>query len=224
MRAATHVLPLLVIACATVDDEPRPVTTPPAPVANTTALSVGPPPEFATPEHPQASLERADVAVVAHADVQLKVRVEFAGLAEDQGLNYLGVGSADDCDELVPEVQEIAVLDDGRWLVDAQMACRSGEDYFSATNEHALVLVDASQRRAEILWTGVDVGSDAMGVCVSWTLTSFLVDGDTLRISQSEVTKLDREAAERLPAAADGCEPKPEQTRELARIDLARPP
>jgi hypothetical protein len=63
-----------------------------------------------------------------------------------------------------------------------------------------------------------------MGVCVSSSVTSFVVEGDTLRISTTKVTTLDREAAKDLPAAAEGCEPKPEQTQDVARIELARAP
>jgi hypothetical protein len=238
MRALPHVLLPLAIACSTPDADPQ-RTTPPTtssptepeqvtsaypvgPVAGV-AMSVGPRPEYSSPEHEQFSLERNGVSVTSHADVALTVRVEFSGLGATEGLNYVG-GGATDCDQLLPDVHEIAVLDDGRWLVDAQLACRSGEDYFEATNEHALLLVDPAAREASVLWTVVDSGSYAMGVCVSSSVTSFELDGTVLRISRTDVTTLDEEAAKELPGAAEGCEPKPEQTQELARIELARAP
>jgi hypothetical protein len=226
---------------------PEPATAPPPaspvpdpPKATTVTdepglLTVGPTPEFTTPEHASTSLEHDGVTVHAHARwsahdelsavSKLQVRIEFGGASGDaSGLNYLGGGGDNSCDELIPELQELATLDDGRWLVDAQMTCRSGEDYFSASNDHTLLLIDPKRRHAEILWTGVDTGSNAMGVCVSSSVTSFILEGTTLRISKTEVTTLDREAAEQLPGAAEGCEPKPEHTQELARIELARTP
>lgn len=195
---------------------------------------MGPEPEFAKPEASRASLEHdgATVFALAHllpndesvSTTQLQVRIEFAGLPPEFGLNYVGGGGDQSCDEVIPEVQEVAVLDDGRWLVDAQLACRSGEDYFSAKNDHTLLLVHAKGRGAEVLWTGVDTGSNAMGVCTSSSVTSFVVEGNVLRVSTTESTTLDREAAKQLPAAAEGCEPKPETTRDVARIELPKSP
>jgi hypothetical protein len=221
-----------------------PVPAPPAPptdlatiaaAAAGPGLSVGPPPKFAAPALGTARASHAGATVVAHAHLPesenfdttsaLQIRVEFAALPDEaHGLNYLGGGGNNSCDELRPELQEIAILDDGRWIVDAQMACRSGEDYFSATNDHSLLLIDPARPHAEVLWTGVDTGSSAMGVCVSSSVTSFIIEGTTLRISTTEITTLDRESAEQLPAAAEGCEPKPERTQDVARIELTRAP
>ena len=116
----------------------------------------------------------------------------------------------------------IAKLDDGRWLVSAQLACRAGEDYFSADNEHTLIVVDPPARTAKVLWTGSDSGSNAMGVCVESSVHAFEVGGDALIIRKTEVTELDTEAAKELEAAAEGCVAKPETTTEVERISLAR--
>ncbi len=223
--------------------EPAPAPIPPpdltpatmAAAAAGSGLSAGPPAEYEQPERAHAKLSHGGATVVAHAHMipqpefgditQLQVRIEFAALPGDAfGLNYVGGGGDDNCDELTPAVQEIALLDDGRWLVDAQLACRAGEDYFSARNDHTLLLVDPKRPHAEVLWTGVDTGSNSMGVCVSSSVAEFVVDAGVLRITNTEITTLDREAAERLPAAAEGCKPKRERSSELARIELVRAP
>lgn len=152
--------------------------------------------------------------------VQIQARVEFEGASV--GLNHVRTMAGSYCDQLVPEVQEIAKLDDGRWLVSAQLACRAGEDYFSADNEHTLIVVDPPARTAKVLWTGSDSGSNAMGVCVESSVHAFEVGGDALIIRKTEVTELDTEAAKELEAAAEGCVAKPETTTEVERISLAR--
>src|SRR5690606_11197494 len=117
----------------------------------------------------------------------------------ERGLNHSRVVTGGYCEELVPEVQEVAKLDGSRWLVDAQLACRAGEDYFSADNAHTLILINGEQRSAAVLWTGADAGTSAMGVCVSESVHSFEVSGDELIIRKTESTELDAEAAKELP-------------------------
>jgi len=159
--------------------------------------------------------------------LHIQVRVEFEGAEADRGLNHTRVVAGSYCDELVPELQEIAKLEggpslDGLWLVDAQLACRGGEDYFVAENAHTLIAVDSKARTAAVLWTGADQGSNSMGVCVSSSVSSFEVSGEELIIRKTEVTELDEEAAKELSAAAEGCADKPVTTTEVARIKLAR--
>jgi hypothetical protein len=191
------------------------------------------PHENASEESAVASLSHAGVTVRASAHAEpgaeefeyttaLQIRVEFDVLpGEDLGLNRVAGGGDDYCDELVPFVQEIAKLDDGRWLVDAQLACRAGEDEFSARNEHNLLLIEPARPHAELLWTGEDSGESAMGVCVSSSVTSYELVDEALVIRKTEVTSLDQELAKELPAGAEGCKPEPERTTLLTRIDLA---
>jgi hypothetical protein len=221
-----------------------PAPTPPAPPPDLATIAaaaagpgftVGPPPKFAAPPRADARASHASAKVLAYAHLPesenfdtksvLQLRVEFAALDDEAyGLNYLGGGGDNSCDDLWAEVQQIASFDDGRWLLDAQMACRNGADYFRATNDHTLLLIDLQRPRAEVLWTGVDKGRSAMGVCVSSSVTNFDVEGDAVRISKTEITTLDREAAKELTAAAEDCDPKPEQTTDVARIELTRKP
>lgn len=164
--------------------------------------------------------ELDDDESVSH--VKVWVGVEFAGVGS--WLVHQRTLEKTSCDELVREVQEIAKLEDGRWLVDAQLACRRGEDYFSAENAHTVIAVDLTARSAEVLWTGLDEGSSAMGVCVSFSTATFELVGDDLVIRRVTSTELDREAAKDLPEAARGCRPRPERIELLERISLVSPP
>ena len=155
------------------------------------------------------------------AHVRIWVGVEFAGVGS--WLVHQRTLEQTSCDELVREVQEIAELEDGRWLVDAQLACRRGEDYFSAENAHTVVAVDPTTHSAAVLWAGLDTGSSAMGVCVSWSTVTFEVVGDELVIRRSSGTDLDREAAKELPEAARGCRRQAERTKLVERVSLVPP-
>lgn len=197
-------------------------------------LKLGLAPKLAVPAKDSVTWKQAGTKLTAFAHaalegeepavkVQLRLRIEFAALpAPEFGLNYVAPGSAFYCGELIPRLQEIGSLPDGRWLVDAQLNCRSGEDSFSATNEHTLLLIDPSRPHAQVLWKGVDTGSDQAGICVSSSVTEFELEGATLRITNTSVTKLDEQQAKELPGPAEGCKPMPERTVEVARIDLKR--
>jgi hypothetical protein len=154
--------------------------------------------------------------------LRIQVRVEFEGLGAEQGLNHVRAVAGSYCDQLVPEVQEIAKLDDGRWLLDAQLACRGGEDYFSADNAHTLIVVDSKAHTAAVLWVGADTGSNAMGVCVASSVSDFEVSGEEVIVRKTEITELDKAEAKQFPDAAEGCVAKPKTTTEVARISLAR--
>jgi hypothetical protein len=182
-------------------------------------------------EHQPLSHAGATVSVSPHVvkpkpegehTLHIQVRVDFEGVEAERGLNHSRVVTGSYCEELVPEVQELAKFDGERWLVDAQLACRAGEDYLSADNAHTVILIDGTQRSAAVLWTGADTGSSAMGVCVSESVHSFEVSGDELIIRKTESTELDAEAAKELPDAAEGCVAKPETTTEVARVKLAQ--
>ena len=209
-------------------DEKTPVTT----VTAGPGLGVGPTPELPNPVKESGSLERDGTTISAHAHwvgksdeqtTQLQVRIELAGKESTQGINYVGGGGEDYCDELSANVQEIAVLADDRWLVDAQLTCRGGEDFFEATNEHVLLLVEAAKLRAEILWTGIDTGSNAMGICESSLISSFVLDATMLRIVQTSETTFDRKAAREI-GFSDECKPKPLESKEVAALDLTPAP
>jgi hypothetical protein len=154
--------------------------------------------------------------------LHIQVRVEFDGADSTLGLNHVRAVEGRWCDVLRADLQEIARLEDGRWLVDAQLACQLGEDYFSADNAHTLILVNPAAQTAAVLWTGSDSGSNAMDVCVSSSVSSFELLDDQLIIRRTEVTELDRQAAKELKEAAEGCKPKRETTKVAARISLAR--
>ncbi|MFO7561405.1 MAG: hypothetical protein R6X02_02075 [Enhygromyxa sp.] len=154
--------------------------------------------------------------------LSIQVRIEVADGGDPKlGLNHAREVSTTPCDEVVAELQEIATLPGGRRVIDAQLACRNGEDYFSAENAHTLILVEPGAKTASVLWTGVDKGSNAMGVCVSSILSSFELVGDELIVRRTESTELDKQAAKELPEPAEGCKPKPETTEVVERIRLA---
>lgn len=157
--------------------------------------------------------------------LSVHVRIEFDDdndVDPKLGLNSRRDVTSDRCDEINTELQDLAKLTDGRWLVDAQMACRSGADYFEAENVHTLILIEPSAKTASVLWTGVDAGSNAMDVCVSMSLHSFEVVGDEVIVRRTAFTVLDKQAAKHTPGAAQGCKPKRETVEVVARIRLAR--
>jgi hypothetical protein len=222
--------------------EPPPPPEPPAPVEPTPSpgagFELGSKPEARVGKYPPTinsiePLHHAGASVSVNADqsssaedednvtVKVQVRVEFEGVDGQLGHNHVRVAGRY-WDELVLGLQEIAKLDDGRWLVDAQLTSRTGEDYFWAESEHTLIVVDPKARAAAVLWTGVGTGSNAMDVCVSFSFYSFEVRREQLIIRRTEVTTLDRENAKELTAAAEGCVAKPETTREVERISLTR--
>jgi hypothetical protein len=153
--------------------------------------------------------------------LHIQVRVEFEGVEAERGLNHSRVMPGSYCDELTPEVKELAKLEDGRWLIDAQLACSGGEDYMSTDNAHTVIAVDGKARSAVVLWTGADTVTSAMGVCVSESVNNFEISGAELIIRKTEVTELDEEAAKELPDAAEDCVAKAATTTEVARIKLA---
>lgn len=186
--------------------------------------------EIAIAEYQPLSRGGATVSVSPHVVepkpegehiLHIQVRVDFDDIEAERGLNHSRVVTGSYCEELAPEVQEIAKLDGARWLIDAQLACRAGEDYFSADNAHTVILIDGEQRSAAVLWTGNDTASSAMGVCVSESVHEFEVSGDELIVRKTEYTELNKEAAKELPDAAEGCAAKPETTSEVTRVKLA---
>lgn len=197
-------------------------------------LKLGPAPKLAAPTTDSVTWKRAGTKLTAFAHAplegdehpvkaQLRLRIEFAALpAPEFGLNYVAGGGALYCGELIPMLKEVGALPDGRWLIDAQLNCRSGEDSFSATNEHTLLLIDPSRPHAQVLWKGLDTGSDEAGICVSSSVTEFELEGETLRVTNTRVTTLNEQRAKQLPGPAEGCKPMPERTVEVARFDLKR--
>lgn len=186
--------------------------------------------EISIAEHQPLSHAGATVSVSPHVvqpepegeqTLHIQVRVEFEGVEAERGLNHSRVMPGSYCDELTPEVKELAKLEDGRWLIDAQLACSGGEDYMSTDNAHTVIVVDGKARSAVVLWTGADTVTSAMGVCVSESVNNFEISGAELIIRKSEVTELDEEAAKELPDAAEDCVAKAATTTEVARIKLA---
>ena len=173
-------------------------------------------------------LTQAGVAVTAigYADadagtIALRVRVEFPGAKPEQGLNHTYEDSERYCDEVVPSLQAIGTVGDDRWLVDAQLACRSGEDAFTAQNEHRVLLIDLGKRSAKQIWLGYDELESYMGACTSSTLHSFVIAGDELVVSETDVVERDT-TTDLDPELLEDCpEPVPEKTSELARVALA---
>ena len=162
----------------------------------------------------------ASAALDEDQSARIRVRIEFDGADASRGLTHERDIGASYCDERSATLQKLATLDDGAWLLDAQLACRTGEDYFSGENAHTLIRVDAANESAALLWTGVDTGSDAMGVCSSASVHGFKVAGDELVISKTEHTVLDAQRAKQFPSAAEGCVAKPAQTEIVERVVL----
>jgi hypothetical protein len=221
---------------------PTPAAPTPAPKPAAGGFTAAPAPilvphENSSSDRARATLDHGGATVIVGAHVEhpppdeaedeyayrtvMQLRVEFGEL----GLEYSGegVGGDDYCDELVPAVNEIATLDDGRWIVDAQLACRAGEDYFWASNDHVVSIVDTERRSASVLWTGRDTGENAMGVCSSSSVHAFTIEAGQLVVRRRDLTTLDREAALDLPEAAEGCEPQPKRDVEVTRVELPHP-
>jgi hypothetical protein len=187
-------------------------------VAPSTAEAVTDPPE---------PLAQAGVDVTAHGyndtdagTITLQVRIEFPGATPAQGLNRSTANAEMYCDEVVADLQAIGMVGDDRWLVDAQLACRSGEDVFNAQNQHEVILIELGERTAKLIWTGVDEAESYMGACSSSTIHSFVIAGDELVISETD--EVERDATTGLdPELLENCpERVPSKTREAARLAL----
>lgn len=230
----------------TTEDEPAPIPALPDPPEGT-AISFGPPPPTTAPtdlwvDDGEATLVHSGLrtTVRAHATqiqesdeegdtwtfehISMHVRITPESTSTGPALHFEQSLGDPGCDSMTATAQALGTVADGRLVVDAQLACRSGEDFFSATNDHHVLLVDPDGRRGWLLWSGQDESSDEMGVCSEWSIHAFELEGEELVVQLYDGAERNRENARELdPESRPQCRSRKETKEEVARVRLPGP-
>jgi hypothetical protein len=199
-------------------------------------FTVGPPPatntELADTLEPLPPIDNSGIKLLVSAQqttveekvgLVLRARVELPAVSAPNHLNHERAVEVPEygVERLELDTNELAKLPDGRWVVDVMLILMNGEDVIVSSTEHSVILVDATNQTARLLWSGADRGTSEFGACITMTEHTFALVGEELVVSKSDSVEWDAEMAAEMDMSADDCTAKPKTTVEAARVKLA---